>query len=225
MVLNRNFFKEPANYDVNLTQLTSSLRIRFLSNTRWLEDCLRQGRRLDLRNEILPPTSGGVIILGAPSQSGNSQIGAASQSGSKGVDPHVVSQLAALLRAEKKATGAKWKVMAPLATLTACGGMLEGLEGVAAEVLKSGAKKGGLDFMLDVRECHVAGYRHVIAVLNKERYQEDGGGGEVEKVVCVVDASGLAAFAQTLQTQRKEQTQTFDNEKKENVDRRKNGDR
>lgn len=198
VVLNRNFFKEPESHDIDLVQLTSSLHIRFLSNTRWLEDSLRAGRKLDLHSyqskEILPPASGGVIILGGLSQS------------AKSVDLRVVGQLASLLRDEKRLVGSKWKVIAPLATLTACGGILEGLDGVSVEVLKTQGKGGTLDFLLGLREAHAAGYRHMLLLVNeidKDKYKNSGELQKYEKVVAVVDNFGLITFSQTLHAQRK----------------------
>lgn len=211
VVLSRNYFKEPQKYDVDLGQLTSSLHVRFLSNTQWLEDCLKHGKKLDLEdyraNEILPPASGGVIVLEVSSQNGNSQI--------CGVDPSAVGRMASLIREEKR-QGSKWKVMAPLAALSTCGGVLEGLDGVV-EVLKrdpksaSKAAGGNMDFMLGVREAHAARYRHVLLLVSSKDQERYRGGAEmgarhVDRVVTVVDAFGLSAFAQGLRAQRKDTT-------------------
>lgn len=200
VVLNRNYFKNHSDYNIDLPSLTSSLHIRFLGNTRYLEDCLSEKKRVEVRSahEILPPKSGGVVVL--HSENGNTV---------RGVEPYLVSQLASLLREEKKrVAGVKWKVVADLATISSCAGMLEGLEGATVEVLKSGEKgknkKGEdeLDFMLGIREAHAAGYRHALLLVNKKEKVMSKGVQKIEKVVSVVDAAGFSNFALNLSKER-----------------------
>lgn len=193
VVLNRNYFKEPASYDLDLQALTSSLRVRFTGNTRWLEDCVREGSKLDLRHEILAPHTGGVIVLDTVKGNADSR---------KVLEPCIASQLASMLREEKRVAGAKWKIIAPLAVIASCAGVLEGLESTV-EVLKKGEKGEKSEFMLDVREKHALGYRHALWLVNstdKESVRVMSG---VEKVVSVVDGGGLTEFAQMLHKQRK----------------------
>eukprot|EP00026_Physarum_polycephalum_P005342 Phypoly_transcript_05374.p1 GENE.Phypoly_transcript_05374~~Phypoly_transcript_05374.p1 ORF type:complete len:538 (+),score=161.40 Phypoly_transcript_05374:211-1824(+) len=199
IVLSRNYFKDPASYDVNLQQLTSSLRVRFTSNTRWLEACMCEGRKVDpVQDEILPPKTGGVIVLDTPKGKGIT---------GNALEPRVASQLASMLREEKRAVGARWKVIAPIAMIASCAGVLEGLESmVEVQVLKSAQKEGKRgEFMLGVREMHAAGYRHALYLVStQEKDEVVSGMSGVEKVVGVVDGSGLTEFAQMLHAQRKE---------------------
>lgn len=195
VVLNRNYFKDPENYNINLPELTSTSHIRFTGNTRYLEECLRQQTKADWRgHEILPLDSGGVVVL-------DSQ-GALKGKASRGIEPHMVGQLASMLREEKKA-GAKWKVLASLSTISACAGMLGGLDGVI-EVLNGGQKgeNGEMDYMMGIRETHASGYRHTLLLVNKRDAMKVQ---KIEKVVSVVDSTGFSSFAQNLKKNRKKE--------------------
>ena len=167
---------------------------------------MRVGRKLELCDEILAPNSGGVIVLDIA----KGDVEAKKGNSAHGIEPRIASQLASMLRSEKKcAVAAKWKVIAPLATIGSCSGVLEGLE-VTVEGMKNIKKgdKGGErergEYMLGLRETHAVGYRHVLwLVSGRERKSVEVVGG-MEKVVSVVDGSGLVEFAKTLAAQRED---------------------
>lgn len=199
VVLNRHYFQNPDNYDVDLARLAVSLRIRFVSDTKWMSNCLQQKAKVEFCHEIFPPNSGGVIVLESFYQNG---ILAQKK---KTLDPMLIRHITSLVRSEKK-EGRKWKILASLEMLSVYGEALSALDDVV-EVLKKEKKHNSkVAAVLGVRESHAMGYRHVLLLKKDVGFDDtisDIDRHRLNHVVTCVDTHGLSSFVQTLSANRK----------------------